>query len=97
MAEFLIKREDGRLLDLSPAILADLAGDHLTPIAGWGTARFRHEPTGVEVVVTDEMPGLQVWCEGPQVAAAVETGIVEGIAQRLMVATGQDVVVIPLG
>lgn len=97
MAEFLIKREDGRFLDLSPQILAGLAGEHMTPIAGWGTARFRHEPTGLDVVISDEMPGLQVWCEGPQVAAAVETEIVEGIAHRLKETIGQDVLVIALG
>lgn len=97
MAEFLIKREDGHFLRTTPETLAALATADLVKDEGWGTLRLRHAPSGAVVVISDEMPGLQVWFEGAAIHDGLQKAIVDGIVQRLKAASAQDVYVIAIG
>lgn len=97
MAEFLIKREDGRFLELSQSILGALVTPEFAREDGWGTLRLRHAPSGAVVVISDEMPGLQVWFEGEDIDAALERTIADGLAAQIKTVSGQDVYVIEIG
>ncbi|MFV0368412.1 MAG: hypothetical protein ACK5KM_08135 [Hyphomicrobiaceae bacterium] len=96
MAEFLIKREDGRFLELPPEVLSKLVADDCERVDGWGTLRLRHKPTDVIIVVSDEMPGLQIWFEGPTLVPEIAQKLVAEIADRLK-QTGQDVYMVQIG
>ncbi len=97
MAEFLIKREDGRFLELSQEMLALLVTPELAREDGWGTLRLRHAPSGAVVVISDEMPGLQVWFEGEKIDDAGQRALADGLAARIKAVSGQDVYVIAIG
>lgn len=97
MAEFLIKREDGRFLELSRELLGGLATPELVREDGWGTLRLKHAQSGAVVVISDEMPGLQVWFEGEDIDAALERTIADGLAAQIKTVSGQDVYVIEIG
>ncbi len=97
MAEFLIKREDGHFLRTTPETLASLATADLVPEAGWGILRLKHVPTGAVAVIDDEMPGLKIWFEGSEIHEGLQRALVDGLADRLKAASGQDIFVIVIG
>lgn len=97
MAEFLIKREDGRFLELSRELLGGLATPELVREDGWGTLRLKHAQSGAVVVISDEMPGLQVWFEGENIDAALQRSLADGLAKKINALSGQDVYVIAIG
>lgn len=97
MAEFLIKREDGRFLELSQVMLGALVTPEFAREDGWGTLRLRHAPSGAVVVISDEMPGLQVWFEGEDIEDDRQRALVEGLAAQIKTVSGQDVYVIEIG
>lgn len=96
MATFLIKREDGRFLQLTPEVLDSLGTGEYVREAGWGILRLRHVVSGVVVVVDDEMPGLRVWFEGGALDALSQHRIAAELAGRLGAATGHAVLTIPI-
>ncbi|MCB1527111.1 MAG: hypothetical protein KDJ45_05330 [Hyphomicrobiaceae bacterium] len=96
MAEFLIKREDGRFLELPPDVLAKLVPEGCERVEGWGTLRLHHKPTDAIIIISDEMPGLQIWFEGPTLVPEIANKIIAGIAERLK-ETGQDVYTVQIG
>ena len=96
MAQFLFKREDGRFLELSADLLARLAVPDCERVEGWGTLRLRHTPTDAIIVISDEMPGLQVWFEGATLPPDTEQQLIAEIAERLK-QTGQNVYTVQIG
>lgn len=97
MAEFLIKREDGRFLELSQEMLAPLVTPELAREDGWGVLRLRHTATGAVAVIDDEMPGFKVWFEGTAIHDGLQRAIVDELAQKLSATSGQQVYVIAVG
>lgn len=97
MAEFLIKREDGRFLELSQAMLGALVTPEFAREDGWGTLRMKHLSSGAVVVISDEMPGLQVWFEGEDIDDARQRVLADGLAAQIKTVSGQDVYVIAIG
>jgi hypothetical protein len=97
MAEFLIKREDGRFLELTQAMLGALVTPEFARGEGWGTLRLRHLPTGAIAVISDEMPGLQVWFEGQDIDDGLQRALADGLAARIKAVSGQGVYVIEIG
>ena len=97
MAEFLIKREDGRFLELSQEMLAPLVTPELAREDGWGVLRLRHAATGAVAVIDDEMPGFKVWFEGEKIDDAGQRALADGLAARIKAVSGQDVYVIAIG
>ena len=97
MAEFLIKREDGHFLRTTPETLDALATVELVREDGWGILRLKHVPTGAIAVIDDEMPGLKIWFEGAEIHHGLQKAIVDGLVERMKVASGQDIFVIVIG
>lgn len=97
MATFLVKREDGHFLNVTPATIAALPTAELVREDGWGILRLRHAASGDVVVIDDEMPGLRLWFEGGKLDDATQARIATDIGARLAAATGHPVITIPIG